>query len=273
MTDDKTPTRLLAATLDRLVDAAERGKSRFRDLAKAAGLNPAHDFVGASLRDVDFRDEDLRGFDFSNADLTGADFRRANVRGVRFYGATLDGAIGIPKRLAAWDIEPDAIFFSYREASDTYPSRLIRYFVRELHHLLMVDGVSNTVIWRDDIAISPGDDWHAEIARQLHQIKVFIAVLTNNYVKSPWLQEELRIIASSNAKVHLICIELEPVLAERVPEPLRKAQTLPLYHRKADGTVEMFIVENASAKNRRTGSLDAAMRLLASLIGDALQKY
>src|SRR5262249_17164103 len=86
----------LANILDRLLEQQTRtGSPSFRDLAKAAGLDPASDFVGASLRDMDFRDEDLRGFDFSNADLTGADFRRANLRGGRFTGALLHGAIGL----------------------------------------------------------------------------------------------------------------------------------------------------------------------------------
>jgi Rne/Rng family ribonuclease len=100
MTDRQaTPSRPLANILDRLLEKATRNElPSFRDLAKAAALDPACDFVGASLCDLDFRDEDLRGFDFSNADLSGADFRRANVEGVRFKGAKLDGAIGLPNK-------------------------------------------------------------------------------------------------------------------------------------------------------------------------------
>jgi uncharacterized protein YjbI with pentapeptide repeats len=94
--NERVPFPPLANILDRLLEQATRNVSpSFRDLAKAAALDPASDFVGASLRDIDFRDEDLRGFDFSNADLTGADFRRANVKGVRFAGATLHSAIGL----------------------------------------------------------------------------------------------------------------------------------------------------------------------------------
>jgi transcription antitermination factor NusG len=63
-----------------------------------------HDFVGASLRDLNFRDEDLRGFDFSSADLTGANFRGAKVTGVRFAGADLTGAIGYGK-IVQWKDE------------------------------------------------------------------------------------------------------------------------------------------------------------------------
>jgi hypothetical protein len=86
----------LVEILDRLVErVTEQEPASFRDLAEAAGLDPAHDFIGAPLQDIDFRDEDLRGFDFSMADLTGADFRRANVAGVRFDGAILTGTIGL----------------------------------------------------------------------------------------------------------------------------------------------------------------------------------
>jgi len=88
------------ATLPELFDklVAQAGGSKpsgFRKLVNAAGLDPAKDFVGASLRDVDLRGEDLRGFDFSQADLSGADFRHAKVKGVRFDGANLTGVIGL----------------------------------------------------------------------------------------------------------------------------------------------------------------------------------
>jgi lysophospholipid acyltransferase (LPLAT)-like uncharacterized protein len=86
----------LAEILDRLLERTTTGGSAsFRDLAEMAGLDPAHDFIGASLREIDFRDEDLTGFDFSDADLTGADFRRARVLGTRFDRANLTGAIGL----------------------------------------------------------------------------------------------------------------------------------------------------------------------------------
>ncbi len=89
---------VIAETLDRLIDETERDKrGSFAALVRAAGLDPARDFIGAFLADLDFRDEDLRGFDFSRADLTGADFRRANIAGVRFEGAILTGAIGLRK--------------------------------------------------------------------------------------------------------------------------------------------------------------------------------
>lgn len=90
--------------------ASDGRKPSFREMANAAGLDPGQDFVGASLHDLDFRDEDLRGFDFSGADLTGADFRRANIGGVSFDGADLTGAIGlIGARFKDFDDAPEMI--------------------------------------------------------------------------------------------------------------------------------------------------------------------
>jgi two-component system, LuxR family, response regulator FixJ len=88
------------ATLTEIVDrllalAIEDEPPSFRALAAHAGLNPAHDFIGASLRNLDLRDEDLRGFNFSNADLSGSDFRRANLAGATFDDAILDGVVGL----------------------------------------------------------------------------------------------------------------------------------------------------------------------------------
>jgi 4-hydroxy-3-methylbut-2-en-1-yl diphosphate reductase len=86
----------LEEILDRTIRLGQRQSYvSFRTLVEAAGLDPACDFVGASLRDMDFRDEDLTGFDFSDSDLTGADFRRAILKDVSFRGAVLVGTIGI----------------------------------------------------------------------------------------------------------------------------------------------------------------------------------
>jgi hypothetical protein len=109
--------RIIGATLDRLVEETEHDDSvPFAALVRKAGLDPARDFIGASLADIDLRDEDLRGFDFSGADLTGTDFRRANIAGVRFDGAILTGALGIPTG------EPGSNSEEYRNVQRAQPS-------------------------------------------------------------------------------------------------------------------------------------------------------
>lgn len=92
----------IADTLDRLVGMASGRNPGFRELALAAGLDPATDFRGADLRDLDFRDDDLAGFSFRGADLTGCDFRRARgIAGDALDGALVHGAIGLPEAIEA----------------------------------------------------------------------------------------------------------------------------------------------------------------------------
>jgi hypothetical protein len=64
------------AILLRLADA---DGASFTDLARIAELDPARDFRGADLRNVDFGTCDLSGFDFSDADLTGARLNHAKT--------------------------------------------------------------------------------------------------------------------------------------------------------------------------------------------------
>ena len=98
-------TRTLGEILDELVTEAGHEKpASFAELVAVAGLDPARDFVGGSLREVDLRGEDLRGFDFSGADLTGADFRGANLSGVSFNDAIRTGALGLPDLAAEWAV-------------------------------------------------------------------------------------------------------------------------------------------------------------------------
>jgi hypothetical protein len=89
----------LGDTLDFLVRRAQEPEPSFRLLVDVTDLDPAQDFIGTSLIDVDFREQDLRGFNFDNADLTGADFRRSDVTGVSFQGANLTGTIGLPEEI------------------------------------------------------------------------------------------------------------------------------------------------------------------------------
>src|SRR5689334_4239906 len=98
MNDVSLSHQSLGRILDRLVEEASgETPASFAALAKEAGLNPARDFVGASLREIDLRGEDLRGFDFSRADLVGSDLRGANLDGVSFSGADTTGCLGLPR--------------------------------------------------------------------------------------------------------------------------------------------------------------------------------
>jgi tetratricopeptide (TPR) repeat protein len=86
----------LSGILESLVDAALRKTDpSFRHLCGLAGLDPARDFAGAVLVEMDFRNEDLTGFSFRDADLMFSDFTGAVVDDGAFEGANLLGVTGL----------------------------------------------------------------------------------------------------------------------------------------------------------------------------------
>jgi hypothetical protein len=120
-----------------VTEAGHEKPASFAELVAAAGLDPARDFVGGSLREVDLRGEDLRGFDFSGADLTGADFRGANLSGVSFNDAIRTGALGLPES-AGFEITAETLkqFLNRRLGSDARISDFsYRWTVGVLKHL------------------------------------------------------------------------------------------------------------------------------------------
>ncbi len=92
----------LGKTIDAVYAVGAGDSPTFRNMAAAAGLDPAADFAGADLSGVDFRDEDLEGFCFRGADLTGCDFRRATgLADDALDGAEIRGCIGLPEAIEA----------------------------------------------------------------------------------------------------------------------------------------------------------------------------
>jgi hypothetical protein len=199
MTERASVPTSLAQVLDKLVEqATEQELASFRALTEAAGLNPAHDFVGASLQNIDFRDEDLRGFDFSKADLTGADFRRANVAGVRFDDAILTGTIGL------YNLDSFPSYFSWREEAVTIHHELAMKhvflsYVREntaivdrLYIDLSQKGIN---VWLDRKEIKPGERFSDVIRSAIRNGAFFIACFSAEAEKKQktFMNEELLI--------------------------------------------------------------------------------
>ncbi len=67
-------------------------KDSLLHLADLARLDPANDFEGADLRDLDAAGEDLRAFSFRGADLSGSKLCGAQMHRQALQGAKLDNA-------------------------------------------------------------------------------------------------------------------------------------------------------------------------------------
>jgi hypothetical protein len=166
--------RTLSETLDRVIERATNDEpASFADLAIAAGLDPARDFIGASLRGIDLRGENLCGFNFSRADLVGADLRGAYLEGVSFSGADTTGCLGLPHELltlsgtghkSSTTPKRFQAFFSFAHYDAETDSNLIEALTVELERRVTArlrnDGFA---IWRDVSKLRTGDQWNSAI--------------------------------------------------------------------------------------------------------------
>lgn len=84
MTADKRTLDYRPSLISDLQSLSECTATSFADLAAAANLDPAVDFIGADLRGADLRNQDLRAFNFS-----GADFAGAKTEGAKFNKESL----------------------------------------------------------------------------------------------------------------------------------------------------------------------------------------
>ncbi len=102
----------------RLTILALEQSNDFVGLVRAAGLDPASDFVGADLRGIDFGNADLSGFDFTGADLSGCKLQAAQR-----VNAIFDNTIYSSDQSAS---ESFSLFFDFaREYETSNPQRMV----------------------------------------------------------------------------------------------------------------------------------------------------
>jgi TIR domain len=89
------------------------------------------------------------------------------------------------------------VFLSYRRMDDESPpdtpsvDGFVRYLLKQLRWELRQLGFPETVLWLDRTKIAPGDIWTEAIFKALDKAELFVAILSRNYMKSPWCEKEL----------------------------------------------------------------------------------
>jgi hypothetical protein len=210
MNDVAGSRRKLAEILDRLVEEASgETPASFAALATQAGFDPARDFVGASLREIDLRGEDLRGFDFSKADLVGADLRGANLEGVSFSGAETTGCLGLPHELLVRsdsERKPSAnpnrfqAFFSFAYNDLATDPQLLAMLTVELEKRVTARLVNKDfTIWADYSALRSGVQWNSAIEDAIRASDVLIILLTPRWIMSDYCRKEYLFFESFKA--------------------------------------------------------------------------
>jgi hypothetical protein len=110
--------------------------------------------------------------------------------------------------LALPELRPCKVFLSYSSAD--------RQFVRGLRKKLMRDGFDG---WVDEIEIKPGEAFWPTIAHALDSnVSRVIAIISKNSVKSPWVQKELNLAMSREARDRQTLII--PMLIDSTPLPV-----------------------------------------------------
>jgi TIR domain len=138
--------------------------------------------------------------------------------------------------------EARAVFVSYRSIDDEPPPEgpkdcgFVRYLSKQVRWELRQLGVPNAILWRDRAEIEPGDDWSEAIRSALSDADLFLAILSKNYIQSPWCAKELstmaRRIRTLDAQAgprRIFRVDKHSVPDEQIPEPLRTIQSVRFY--------------------------------------------
>jgi len=103
---------------DKIKRILEEDRENFSELVKTAGLDPAEDFAGANLAEINGVGCNMRSFNFSDADLSEADLSRADLREAKLMNAKLIRAKLIRADLSRADLTKAQLMdadFSYAD--------------------------------------------------------------------------------------------------------------------------------------------------------------
>jgi hypothetical protein len=176
------------------------------------------------------------------------------------------------------------VFISYRRLDNYTPpdSESLKGFVdhllRAIKWRLMEMGVPEAHFWLDRSKIEPGDRWSDAIEEALNRADLFVAIVSENYLRSSWCIKEVCTMKKRVSKlpappdetrrifrVDKRKVEIPPELQE-----LREIQAVQFYREDLDAEeiYEFFW----GGKVRLSDDYDNAIRRLASAIAERLKE-
>jgi TIR domain len=175
------------------------------------------------------------------------------------------------------------VFISYRRLDNKPPTGsrgrhgFVNYLLRQIRSRLEEDGVPDAVLWQDRSQIEPGDVFSKAILNALNRAELFVAILSKNYIKSSWCEEELRTMKERVDKLsqpagerRIFRVDKHKVPDDQIPVALRRIQSVQFYREDEDAKVvdEFFW----GGKVRLSKEFDKAMLELTSAIGSRLEE-
>jgi hypothetical protein len=175
------------------------------------------------------------------------------------------------------------VFISYRRLDNNAPTGsrgrhgFVNYLLRQVRSRLEEDGVPDAVLWQDRSQIEPGDVFSEAILKALNRAELFVAILSKNYIRSPWCEKELRTMKERVDKLsapvgerRIFRVDKHKVPEEQIPEALRRIQSVQFYREDPDAKcVDEFFW---GGKVRLSKEYDKALLELTSAISNRLEE-
>ena len=175
------------------------------------------------------------------------------------------------------------VFVSYRRLDNVPPPDrrnshgFVNYLLRQVRARLIEEGVPDAVLWQDRSQIEPGDIWSDAISEALNRAELFVAILSRNYVTSPWCTQELGVMKSRVETLgmpagerRIFRVDKHKVPEKEVPDILRRIQSVRFYREDYDAKcVDEFFW---GGKVRLSREYDKALLELTSAIRERLEE-
>jgi hypothetical protein len=175
------------------------------------------------------------------------------------------------------------VFISYRRLDDIVPddhrSRygFVNYLLRQVRARLQEEGVPGALLWQDRSKIEPGDVWSDAIKNALNRAELFVAILSRNYITSPWCKQELDTMKSRVEMLgppagtrRIFRVDKHKVPESTVPDALRGIQSVRFYREDNDAKcIDEFFW---GGKVRLSREYDKALLELTSAISRRLEE-
>jgi hypothetical protein len=175
------------------------------------------------------------------------------------------------------------VFVSYRRLDNNTPTGsrgrhgFVNYLLRQVRARLEEDGVPEAILWQDRSQIEPDDVWSEAILKALNRAELFVAILSKNYIKSPWCEKELRTMQERVDKLsapagerRIFRVDKHKVPEGQIPDALRRIQSVQFYREDQDAKcVDEFFW---GGKVRLSKEFDKALLELTSAISNRLEE-
>ena len=190
-----------------------------------------------------------------------------------------------PQFVSATTRSEPQVFISYRRLDNYTPPDMgplkgfVDHLLRAIRWRLTEMGVPDANFWVDRSKIEPSDRWSDAIEKALNRADLFVAIISENYLRSSWCIKEACTMKTRASKLpvppdgRIFRVDRHKVAEERIPpelQELNEIQAVQFYREDLDAKkIDEFFW---GGRVRLTDEYDNAIDRLASAIAKRLQE-